>query len=207
MKFNSDHDEWVYSQSLDWDGASDAPTGSFAGVTIEDTADEEDALRHYGTRFLIIFESNEGFVTVIPFDDADKRDARLKELENAVRLWANGIGPEQAVAAIFGYRAAAVWVASPNEEAPPAVDEQAQRTIRNEVIQYITENADDLKIYIEAIGVDWGRVGHEFYLARNGHPAFTDHAGGPVVDALMESARAYGEQRLRMGDTEELVVA
>lgn len=214
MKFENEHDEYIWQGSVEsgvvtGSGSVDAPSGWFAPINLmpDFSAEEQDALEHYGAQFLILHESNEGFITVLPFEDEAIRNDRINELEQAYGLYLSEVEPEQAVAAIFGYRAAAVLEAAPDAEAPPAVDEEAQRVIRDEVIQFIIDNADDLRTYVDEIGVDWGRVGHEFYLARNGHPAFSDHAGGPVIDELMESAGHYGPQHLQMGHAGELVLS
>lgn len=213
MKFNTEHDEWVADLVGDGffeesSGDVAAPTGAFASVTFDTTGSDkaQAAASHYGTTFLILHQSNEGFVTILTFEDEESRDARYQELEQAFGLWSADLEPSAATGAIIGYRAIAAWVATTEEENPPAFTQEAQVSVRNDVIQYITENADDLKVYVEELDVTWNRVGHEFYLARNGHPAFSDHAAGPVVDALMESARAYGPQHAVLNVTGELEV-
>ena len=100
-------DEKVHEYTLDgfceMDGSVEAPCGWFGKVDLvsEDDlgamsimvdgapANEEDdaAIAHYGTRFLLVRENEQGFVYVIPFQTEEGRDAAYQQLIVEYDTW------------------------------------------------------------------------------------------------------------------------
>lgn len=210
MKFANEHDEYVYEGSvvsgvITGDGDVEAPTGWFAPVTLVDEppfhrdGEEKAALAFYGTKYLILHESNEGFVTVLTFESERERNDRVAELERAYGLWSAGVDPDDAVAAIAAYRAAAIWSVSP--EPGPGITEESQHKMRDDVLDYITQNADDIRSYLEVMGEEWGQAGHDFWLLRNGKADLADRGvAGPAVESVIEAAHAWGPISLHVND-------
>ena len=49
--------------------------------------------------------------------------------------------------------------------------------------------------------VDWGRMGHDFYLTREGHgTGFWDRGYGELGDRLSEAVKVYGSANVYIGD-------
>ena len=216
MKFNNKHDEYLYeggvvSGVVTGDGDVAAPTGWFAGVTLEpdlpESPEERAALAFYETRYLILHEGNEGFVTVVAFAEEVERNDRLAELQRAYALHEAGIQPDDAVAAISAYRAAALWTVLGDEPSIGFSDE-AQRKMRDDVLDYITQNADNIRAYLEVMGEEWGQAGHDFWLLRNGKQDLSDRGvAGTAVEAVIEAAHAWGGQRFGVDENDRLGVS
>lgn len=213
MKYQNEHDEYVASAGNVYDmqgGDVESPTGWFASVTLMPDTEfaesrEKAAARHYGTPYLLVHESNEGFVTVVSFEDQAKRDERFAELDRAYALYEARINPDDAVAAIAAYRAAALWTVL-GDEPSIGFSEEAQRKMRDDVLDYITQNADNIRAYLEVMGEEWGQAGHDFWLLRNGKQDLADRGvAGSAVEAVIESAHAWGGQRFGIGEDDRLI--
>ena len=219
MKFNSKHDGYVYQLVLDGfaeeeSGSVESPTGWFAKVDL--TGEHDDtalATQIYGSPYVVLHQSNEGFVTVLGFENEAARDARYHELDQAYSLWDAGITEDEATEAIIGYRKAALWSSTDHDDTPLdsggySLSREAQRQMRDEVIEFIVSNVEHIRPYLETIGEGWGQVGADFWLTRNRHGAgFWDRGvAGPAVEALVESAHAYGAQSLMVDESGEVVI-
>lgn len=202
MKFNSPHDEYLYegsviSGAVTGDGDVEAPTGWFAGITLEpdmdDPADEEYAAQqHYGTRWLILHESNEGFVTVLTFEDEVKRNRHLRDLEQAYALYQAEVRDEEIRLAIDNYLAAVKFTDGIGAEVPFSAE--AQVSARDEVTDFVTQNIEAIREFQRVTGHGWEQIGIDFWLTRNGHGAgFWDRGAGEVGKHLTEASKPWGE--------------
>lgn len=212
MRFNSEHDEYLYGGAVEsgvvtGDGNVEAPTGWFAPINIDpsESPDEAAAFAHYGTAHLILHESNEGFVTVLTFPERADRDQRISELEQAFALWGAGIQSEDHVAAVFGYRLAAEFDANLDGLGHGWQGESQRQTTR-EVGEFIAANADDVRTYLETVEQEWQHAGRQFYRARNGQTGFGQDAAGAVVNRLNEEAQMCGKQTVHLGASGEIEV-
>lgn len=196
MRFANDEAERLYRLTLDGtvdggDGSVESPTGWFA--SLED-----------GGTFYLIREDSQGFVTVTPYEDVKERDAWYRRLVIANALYEAEITDEEATEALQAYQAAVLWTETSDmgNFFDLSFSEVAQETIRGQVMEFITSNVEHIRPFLEVTGLDWAQIGHDFWLTRNRHGAgFWDRgAAGPAVDALVESAHAYGEQSLVIGD-------
>jgi hypothetical protein len=179
-KFASQHDEYIWEGSVTSGvilGMGDvaAPTGWFAPITLvpdEVPSDEEEAAyKHYGTKFLILHESNEGFVTVLTFPTEVERDRRVSDLHLAWQMWEHGIEDQQVREAIDGYLQAALYAAGfENQGLHWSAD--AQKRITDDVTEFILQNVDNLREWLKATGHEWLQVGIDFEFTRN-HRAMT----------------------------------
>lgn len=214
MKFKNEYDEYVYQEAEDWSGESESPTGSFSPLDLHIEPDGDEILNHYDSPWLLIHESNEGFVTVITSGSREERDERVKSLEQAYSLWSSGITVEQAVEALAAYRQCALW-SSVNEDGEPldglglSLSGAAHKRTKDDVLEFITSDIEHLRPYMETAKVSWGQVGHDFWLTRNRHGAgFWDRGvAGPAVDALVASSHAWGECTMYVGDSGDVEVA
>lgn len=215
MKYSNKHEEYVAQVAAEHGtdgGRVEAPTGWYAKVDLDANRGgyEKDAVDYYDTRFFIVRENDAGQVFLYRYTHADIRDRSFQSFENAYALWDAEITDEQAIEAINGYREAALYTAT--DEAGNPLDNgelswsgDAQNTIRNEVIEFITANADDCKEFVD--GRTWTQVGIDFSLTRNRHGAgFWDRGAGDVGTRLTEAAHPYGEQHVYIGSTGELEV-
>lgn len=224
-KFQNEHDEYLYEGSvvsgvMQGEGDVEAPTGWFCPVTLLDAdstqpEDEEEraAVAFYGTRWVVLHEDSDGFVTVIKHETEKRRDRHVKDLQNAFALYEAGITREQALEVVAGYRAAALWSSvgpdnEPLDVSPYSLSAEATQQFSDEAIEFVTSNAEHVLAFVEVTGLGWGQIGHDFWLTRNGHGAgFWDRGvAGPAVDALVESSHAWGEQNLYVSDGEEIEV-
>lgn len=216
MKYSNEHDEYVAQVAAEHGtegGHVEAPTGWYAKVDLdpERGGHELAAVEHQsGRRFFVVREDGDGHVWVYSYSHADKRDRAFQSFENAYALWDAGITDEQAIEAINGYREAALFTATdeagnPLDNGELSWSEGAQTTIRDEVIEFITANAEDCKAFVE--GRTWTQVGIDFSLTRNRHGAgFWDRGAGEVGQNLTEAAHPYGEQDVYIGSSGELEV-
>lgn len=88
-KFDCHFDEHVYASSLEeglGEGDVQAPCAWFADFTL-DPAAEPGFEEHYGGRWLILRELNDGRFFVEVFETHDAQDARLEELRAAYEDW------------------------------------------------------------------------------------------------------------------------
>lgn len=213
MKFDNVHDEYLWdgavvSGVVSGSGDVAAPTGWFAPITLvenDENEEEQAALKHYGTLFLIIHENNDGFVSVLKFDTREERDERITDLEQAYGMHLAGIDDETLLSIVSGYQSAA--------EEPDRLDGEgeswhvdAQRVVKREVTEFVLQNADELNEYLEAVGKEWPHVGAQFYRARNGELGFASDAAGPLVDGLVESAQVWGPQRVHLAESGEIEI-
>lgn len=75
------------------------------------------------------------------------------------------------------------------------------RALTEDVEAFIAGNYDTLQRVTQDGSYDWGNVGHDFWLTRNGHGAgFWDRALGDDGDTLTEAAQTYGGVDLYRGD-------
>ena len=102
------------------------------------------------------------------------------------------------------YLTCALWSSSDDNDEPfdssyginhiaPEDVMEAEKDCRN----FCEEN----KALLEKSGLDETRIGHDFWLTRNGHGAgFWDRDLGETGDKLTEACEAYGEAGLYLGD-------
>lgn len=213
MKFNHIADEFVYENVEDNSGESEAPTGWFGRLDMRDRdVIEAGFIEHYGTPFVIVQESNEGFVTVLPFETKEKRDERYADLERAYGLYSGGITPEQAREAIDGYHQAMMFTAT--DENGDSLDglglafsPAAQKTMNHDVLDFLGQNAAEIHEFCAVTRHGFLQVGIDFSLTRNRHGAgFWDRGAGQVGAVLTEAAHPWGEQSVYVGDSGELEV-
>ena len=99
---------------------------------------------------------------------------------------------------------------------PEDLSEDAWKTIRDmcrDFVTYVEENIgpDALDTWV-SYGESWERIGHDFYLTRNGHGAgFWDRwfDGGEretMGNGLADAARTWGESDFYVGDDGKLEV-
>lgn len=87
------------------------------------------------------------------------------------------------------------------------------RDMCRDFIAYVEENISPnaLNEWVE-YGETWERIGHDFYLARNGHGAgfwdrfWGDQPGTVLGDQLADAARTWGESDFYVGDDGKLEV-
>lgn len=219
MKFENAADEYIYRTTLDGcvtgAGDVDGPFGWFAGVDLVlDLRREVEVREHYGTPYLILFEDTQGLVSVQGFPDVKSRDRRLLELERGHAMWEAEISDEDMREAIDNYLQAALFTAS--DEHGNALDdgsamswsEETQRTAADDVIEFILENIDDVREFLDIGNMTWAQVGIDFSLTRNHHGAgFWDRGAGAVGGRLTEAAHAWGGAEVYLGDNGELEIA
>lgn len=197
MKYDNEHAEYLFTCTPieSGDGNLDAPSGWFAEVELTpgDDAMEAAAFAHYGTRHLIIQRDGNGNTYVHPFPDQQALNAHLLILERAWRMWETGLTNEQAIAAHSAFtRSMADAIGMPGAATEWSVD--AQRETREIVVDWLTENHDDVTEYMrlryfnvygretatwEDVGDDLARV-----IQRQGF-AFTDRVGAAECAAEM----------------------
>jgi len=211
-KFQNAYDEQAYSLSLDAtqdsDGDQASPLGWFGCLTLDVDADGEGIVEHYGTRHLLVHESSEGFVTVMPFADGDLRDRRFKDLQQAYELWEAGVADAEIKLAIDNYLQAAVFTSKIVDPSVPWSGE-AQVQARDEVIEFVTSNIREIRQFQEATGHGWEQIGIDFCLTRNHESAgfwMRDHAGA-AGKALTDAARMWDEVDVEIDDNGEQVFA
>jgi hypothetical protein len=212
-KFKSPHDEFVWQKSVDGfyqdsGGDDSGPVGWFAAVDLQawQSNEEQDALTHYGTPWLILHVSNEGFVTVLPFDAVSKRDRRIVELQQAHDLGVADVSEQQIVQAISGYRRALEWHAG-FDGAGHSWTEEAQTSTGDEVTDFVTQNIEDLRIYMQVVNRTWEAIGGDFAFSRVGSGmGFTEYAGGDVATDLRASAEAFGQVAVVLNEKQEMEV-
>lgn len=221
MKFNSTHDKYLYDGAVVsgvtvGEGSTESPTGWFAEVTLINvgqpgyTPKEGGAIEHYGTAFLILHESNDGIVTVFPFDKVEARDQRLHELRRAHGLFAVGVADESAIEAINGYREAAIFLTvgedgEPVEQQEYAYSADAQEIIRDDVIRFITGNATQIRGFLKQTRHEWVQIGIDLHLTRNNQTSgFWDRGAGQWGEHLTEAARAFGPLTTYVNEQGEL---
>ena len=187
------------------DGDVSAPYGWFATVTVDD-------------RPFLIRLNEQGQRLTLEFALAEMRDEWYASLVMGHILWAVGIQDAEAGAAIQSYQNSALFehTRDGGEFFDQTLSVEAQRTIRGQVGSFLIENVDDVKEYLLTFantpdrsgrGKTYADVGHEFWRSRNGQPGgFDNFAGGEAVERLVESAKAYGEQRIIALDSGELGV-
>lgn len=205
-KFKDSWDEHAYSIALDVEVGGDqgSPFGTFMAFDLQHDDDGPGIIEHYGSRHLIVHESSEGFVTVLPFATADLRDRRMLDLTQAFDLWDADVTDDQIKEAIDNYLQAAVFtmrVADPSLSWSAAAQLQA----RDEVVQFVTSDIQYIREFQKATGHGWAQVGIDFSLTRNGHGAgFWDRGAGDAGDVLTRSAKAWGEVEVVVNDQGEL---
>lgn len=212
MRFGNNFDEAVYMSLLEDTGEGDvhSPVGWFCPVDLE--PGETRSIKHYGARHLIVREDSDGFVAVVGYDVQEKRDLVLDALRVSDSLFNAGISGDEATEAIGGYIEAAYFTAT--DEAGDPIDPSipfspdAQRTMRSDVIDFITSNAEDCHEFMEVTGHDWTQVGIDFNFTRNGLGAgFWDRGAGEVGKRLTEMSKPHGDQFVYLQDDGELGVS
>lgn len=202
MKFKDDWDEHAFRLTLDdgpGHGDVSAPFGWFSALTLQPDNDGPSIIEHYGTPYLIVHESAAGFVTVLPFEKQTERDRRIKDLEQAHALHEAEVSDDQIKEAIENYLSAAMFTATdgfgdPLEGQGVQWGPDAQVQARDEVIDFVTQNIEEIRAFMTATGHGWAQVGIDFSLTRNGHGAgFWDRGAGEPGVALTESSKAWGE--------------
>jgi hypothetical protein len=73
--------------------------------------------------------------------------------------------------------------------------EEAVAQLREELTDFVESNVGDIELMISA-GFDFGQIGHDFILTRNGHGAgFWDRGLGENGERLTEMVKPFGEVR------------
>jgi hypothetical protein len=196
-KFKNEHDDYVWRETLETGekgyGSSDGPLGWFGLASLQGWVNNrsQDALEHYGTPWLIVHESNEGFVTVLTYDSEAKRDRRYLEMQQAHDLATAGIADSEAYEAITGYRRTLEWHAGHDGKSLSWSDE-AQQITGDEVTAFITAEIENLRIYMETLGRGWQQIGGDFGFTRlRTGMGFGEFAGGIVPDALITATHGW----------------
>ena len=90
-KFSCNADEFIQDLALDsgeGEGDVSSPVAWFMEVTLDEhDAREAEAANHYGSRFLIAREFNDGRFTVEVYPTEGDRHERLEGLRGAYRAW------------------------------------------------------------------------------------------------------------------------
>lgn len=215
MKFDNPHEEHAHTLVQDTtggDGEVQAPTGWFGVAHLTETPEDEAAAKHFGGAYVLVRENNDGIVTFTAYETPTEADHVRQMLGNAYGLWLADVEDAQAKEAVDGYRQAAVFTAT--DEAGDSLDgkgipfsEEAQRQMRDDVIDFIVGNADDCREFIEVTGMSWLQIGIDFWLTRNGHGAgFWDRGAGAVGQRLTDASKPYGSSDLHVSDAGEFEV-
>lgn len=174
MKYASEWDERVCGMA-DGPGYGDveAPTGWFDSVDLSKADDGTDIVEHYGTQYLIVHQSNEGFCTVLPFAERVDRDLRMRQLEQAYDLWACEVTPAQVREAIDAYYGAVMHTTMTDDGyrsdtliERPQISESSQRQAIDDVTGFIIDNAYLIKDFLSATGFPYAQVGIDFWFSR-----------------------------------------
>lgn len=164
---------------------------SFVIIGNEDSPEElhlyADADPHYQDQFIrVTFPDGAPVVTIEGFDTAAFIGAYVE-----CALWSS-CGPEEEPYAcenlddLFGQ----------DDLAPECME-----SMRADCLDFIASNASDLLEYVNSVGFDEARAGHDFWLTRCGHGAgFWDRGLGDLGDRLTASAKVYGNVDLYPGD-------
>jgi hypothetical protein len=107
-----------------------------------------------------------------------------------------------------GYVTCALWSSNDDEGNPldddhgeEDIGEETMREMREDCADFMRANAADLAAMMEATGLGMSSMGHDFWLARNGHGAgFWDRGAGVVGDRLADACKPYGGVDLYIGD-------
>jgi hypothetical protein len=208
-KFNNEHDEYVWQKSLDGiydeSGGDDAsPTGWFAAITLDPT-DEQEHITHYGTPYLLLSESNAGFVTVLPFEKQSERDRRLLDLQQAYGQWFEGIDDQSMREAIDNYLTSAIFTGK--YDAAQTWAPAAQVQARDDVTRFILENVEFIRSWMKNTGHNWVQVGIDFWLTRNRHGAgfWSRDKAGEDGDRLTAAAHEWRELVVFIDENKEAV--
>lgn len=138
----------------------------------------------FGDRWIIVHESNEGFVTVMDFDTKEKRDAHVQRLRILSRLSTAGVTDDQFIDCLHGYRTALAeaFEFDGTDEWTVA----SQDGTRRAVVDFVTAHADDIRTYIDVLHQSWGEVGALWAHAVLGEgESFDLYAGGEAVDRIL----------------------
>lgn len=215
MKYDNEHHEHIHRVSgesaVSEGGHVDSPYGWFALVRL-DAVEDRAALEHYGAEWIVIRETSDGSVPM-RFYDGDDAGTKAQEhfalLERGHALWEAEITDEQIKEAIDNYLQAALFTATDEKEETLegygyAWSEAAQKLAREEVTDFVIQNAEDCKAFVDT-GRPWAQVGIDFSLTRNGHGAgFWDRGAGEVGQALTDAAHAWGGTTVYLNDNQEL---
>ena len=128
-------------------------------------------------------------------------------------LWVSERDWETELAAfVDGYDQCLRWVGiwdSDSDDDEPEYDSvrdwdaEAALSVLAECADFMAANYVEMVDAAAVIGrtVDWGRMGHDFYLTREGHgTGFWDRGYGELGDRLSEAAKVYGSANVFIGD-------
>lgn len=213
MRFNNSTDEFVYDITLDGtcrtDGSVESRFGWFARVDLDrEVSREAKAIEHYKGEHLLVTEDATGFVSVFVFDDAESADGSFKTLSMRYSLDEAGVEDVQFMAAFFAYMQAAIWTEDDGEHVPGDFSARAQLRMKHELAEFITQNIDDVRQFLETTNLGWEQIGHDFWLTRNGHGSgFWDRGfAGETIDNLVVSSKAFGESSIYVNEQGEMEV-
>lgn len=87
-RFDCEWDDALYEITLEWGGYGDveSPVAWFCDIEL-DAANDDEAVNHYGARWLIVRQYSSGQVNVETFETKAFRDERLADLLAAFELW------------------------------------------------------------------------------------------------------------------------
>jgi hypothetical protein len=121
------------------------------------------------------------------------------------------INKDNLVTMLRAYALCAIWSSTDDAGHPlddgreiDAIAPDTYEAMRDDCAAFAQQCADDIRAARYAVPgrlYDWGNVGHDFWLTRNGHGAgFWDRGLGDIGARLSAAARACGEVNLHVGD-------
>jgi hypothetical protein len=109
---------------------------------------------------------------------------------------------------LLAYVESALWSSTDDDDDPMGVactfQDIAPNTLaamQEDLDSFLSANSDDVSLFVEATGLSWEYVAHDFWLTRNRHGAgFWSRGAGDVGRRLTDAAHKYGESFLYAGD-------
>jgi hypothetical protein len=160
-------------------------------------------------RPMVARQDSFGIFSTSAFDTEEERDRYFQDLLNAYWQWDAEVSDEDLVAAINGFREALLFTADQTwpDDVVPSWSAAAQQQIIDEVTEFVTSNAPEIREFLDATGHEWTQVGIDFAFTRNHEGAgFWDRGAGEPGKVLTEMSHPWGEVRAVLGDDEEMVI-
>lgn len=123
---------------------------------------------------------------------------------------------------VRGYIDAALWSSTDGDGASldefysrSDISSSSMKSMKRDCGKFIKENKKDIEAFIAAIhtvgtptSAEWGSVGHDFWLTRNGHGAgFWDRDAGAIGERLSSSSEKFGSSDLYVGEDGKIYVS
>jgi hypothetical protein len=172
-------------------GDATGPVGAYAPV---DSGDD---------RLVIIVKDER--IKVLAFEVEAERDERIAALDRAFGIHQAGLTQEEVVAAVFGYQNTAEWAANLDGYGH-GWTEEAQHATSRDVTQFLIDNVQHLRTYLDTVKEEWPHAGAQFYRSRNGELGFASDAAGETVNALLDAAQGAGPQRVHLAESGEIEI-